>query len=346
MKLCLKVAINLYLTTIIFSSCTSMRKIEVQVAEPPKYSISDDIKCIAVLNRSLTFDFVNEPDSVENLFKDVHSEKYIKDSIASDSAVIATARAIFESQRFDVVVPVDRNLLREDNVDMLDPLDSDVIKEICKDFKVDAVLVLEKFNQQPYGYFQMPWRRIIGDIAIASESFWRFYQPGQEPLYFDIPENNKLYWTGGLDDSRKEGYRQLPSIKRALIDGGIYTGWNIADKIAPIWKDQKRYYYYTGKKNIDEAIPLLKSNQWEEAAEIWTKYAEEESSSLRSKMEYNLALASEMTGDIDRAIEWGNKSLITKHSLNTLAYLLTLKKRKESSAKKNAGNANSKKLSQ
>ena len=60
------------------------------------------------------------------------------------------------------------------------------------------------------------------------------------------------------------------------------------------------------------------------------KYSTASPNSLRSKVEYNLALAAEMNGDIDLAIEWGIKSYKTKYSREADLYLKYLDLRRAS----------------
>ncbi len=310
-------------------SCASLSTIPIQVAIPSKYNISPDIKSIAILNRSLNTDFINfRHDSAENLLNNLDAREDYFDSIASDSAVVIAAKAIFDSQRYDVVVPSRRNIWRDDSETKLAPLDTAFIGEVCRDFKVEALLVLESFSEKITGRFEMPWKRAIGQLVLTYHSTWNLYRSGKLLPLLSLQANDDLYWTGGLDSSHKEGFSQLPSIKEALITGGMEAGLNIASQICPVWVDETRYYYTTGDKNIDAAIPLIKSNKWEDAKEIWMKYAKASSKSLRSRIEYNLSLASEMTGDFDRAIEWCGKSIKTKYSGETNVYLKYLEARR------------------
>ena len=138
-------SILLYSLIIVVLSSCSIKKIAIQVADPPKYQISPEVKSIAILNRSLNANFKDRlTDSPEDLVATL-KENTFYDSSASDSALISASRAIFNSQRFDVVVPYQRDIWREDKAKMLQPLDTAFIKDICRDFKVDAVLVMEDF---------------------------------------------------------------------------------------------------------------------------------------------------------------------------------------------------------
>jgi hypothetical protein len=52
------------------------------------------------------------------------------------------------------------------------------------------------------------------------------------------------------------------------------------------------------------------------------------SKSLKSKIEFNLALAYEMQGDLNEAIRWGGRSYNSFYRPVTYNYLKTLKERK------------------
>ena len=116
----------------------------------------------------------------------------------------------------------------------------------------------------------------------------------------------------------------MPRTKEALIGGGIASGVKMAEFISPGWLNQSRHYFVTGKKEIDSAIPYLQENKWEEAALIWSKFAMIKSKRIRSEVEFNLALAAEMEGNLELAIEWGLKSFKTSYSLAAENYLRIL----------------------
>lgn len=342
MKYCINKVLFFSITLIAFYSCNTLGKISIQVSVPPKYPISPDIQSIAILNRSITPKFADfDRDSLEKVLvkHDLALDTIFLDSVASDTAIQVTAKAIFESQRFDVVVPKERNIVREDNGGILNPLDMSYISDICKEFNVNGVLVLENFSEKIFtdfstrrfnvGYQTGRYiKEYDGVINLSYKLGWRLYQPQLNPSVLRFEISDTIFWESS-DYSLKMMYNKLPSIKEALIGGGIASGQDMADKITPTWRDEIRRYYITGNKEIDTAIPLIKENKWEEAAEIWMKYSKVSPNSMRSKVEYNLALAAEMAGDIDLAIEWGIKSYKTKYSREAELYLKYLDLRRK-----------------
>jgi hypothetical protein len=73
----------------------------------------------------------------------------------------------------------------------------------------------------------------------------------------------------------------------------------------------------------------MNENNYEEAGEWWAELAKSKDKSTRSKAEYNLALLSELNGDIDAAINWGIKSYYSRYHYQTEVYLKKLQARKE-----------------
>ncbi len=323
-------------------SCTSLAKIDIQVSVPPKYPVSSEIQSIALLNRSLTPKFANlDRDSLEKMLvkHDLDLDTLFQDSIAADTAIQTAAKVLFESGRFDAVVPEERNVWRVDLGGVLAPLDKDYIDTLCQNFNVDAILALEEFSEHlttdfsitRYGEIYGLGRSLNeydGVINVQYQSVWRLYQPKVSPPIRKFEISDTIFWEG-RDYSLQEMYSQLPSIKEALIGGGIASGTEIASSISPTWQDEVRKYYKTGNKEADAAIPLFRENKWEEAAELWMKYSGASSKTLRSRIEFNLALAAEMNGDLNLAIDWLSKSIKTKYSGTANLYLNWLKKRQK-----------------
>ncbi len=330
--LCVK-EILYVLTVLLIFSCSSLKNIGIEVAVQPEYPIDEDIQSLALLNRSMTDRFTNiKIDSLEKIL--VHHKMLLdsvfQDSIAADTAIQIAAGALFESGRFDVVVPKERNIVRTDSDEIVKPLNISFVNDICADFKVDGVLVLESFAERlKTKYYLMtnagPYydKEISAATDIAYFSEWRLYRPHDLKPVIRFQVGDSIFWNAG-SLALEDAYLQMPPTKEALIGGGIAAGLKMSEYISPKWVNQTRYYYLTGKNEIDAAVTLIKENKWDEAAIIWAKYANIDSKLIRSKVEYNLAVAAEMNDDLDLAIEWGLKSFKTRYSKAAEVYVKTL----------------------
>jgi hypothetical protein len=330
------------LLAFIICSCSSLERISIQLATPPRHPVPPEIQSLAILNRSITSNFTDlQRDSLEKILvkKELNLDTIMLDSVAADTAIQVAAKALFESDRFDVVVPKQRDVKRGDKGRLLAPLDSNFIEGIRKDFNVNAVLVLESFSEKVITDLESR-RYLVGfegagfvnayraTINVAYNLQWRLYQPGINPPIVRYNTKDTIFWNS-FDYSLKGTYDKLPSLKETLIQGGVAAGIEMADYISPEWNNAIRRYFKTGNKEADAAIPLAKSNKWEEAAGIWNKFADTPSANLRSKVEYNLALAAEMTGNLDSAIEWATKSYKTRYSYKIESYLKQLDERRK-----------------
>ena len=319
---------------LVIGSCSSLKNLAIDVAVLPEFPIGEDVQSIAILNRSMNTRFTNiKTDSLEKILmnKKMSLDTTFRDSIAADTAIQVAAKALFESGRFDVVVPKERNIARFDTNEIDVPLKIDFIAGICKDFNVDAVLILESFSESLVtnynqllidgansGIYEF---NATTDIEYTSE--WRLYRPDINKLAIRYQLLDSIFWESG-SYYLKDLYARLPRTKEALIGGGIASGLKIAGYISPGWVRQKRFYFTTGRSEIDAAVPLIKENRWEEAAEIWGKYTSINSKRIKGRLEFNLALASEMCGNLDLAIEWGLKSFKTNYSKAAEVYLKKL----------------------
>ncbi|NEW82586.1 MAG: hypothetical protein GZ094_09510 [Mariniphaga sp.] len=341
-NLCFKWIIFVFIGLATFS-CSSLKNIGIEVAVQPEYPIGEDIQSLALLNRSMTSQFMNlKTDSLEKILinNKMSLDTVLQDSIAADTVIQTAARALYESSRFDVVVPKERNIIRTDIEEIVKPLNVSFINEICKDFNVDGVLVLESFIEQLKTNYSLRTTdgsynnefKAATDISYFSE--WRLYRPNDLKPVIRFQIGDSIFWNV-VDYSLEDVYKQMPRTKEALIGGGIAAGLKMSGYISPRWTNQTRYYYLTGKNEIDAAVPFIKNNKWEEAAAIWEKHASNSSKKIRSKVEYNLALASEMNGDLDLAIEWGLKSFKSKYSKAIEVYLKTLDNKRIAQLKEN-----------
>jgi len=79
-------------------------------------------------------------------------------------------------------------------------------------------------------------------------------------------------------------------------------GINNLKKLIPSWTMVYRDVMVCNNPDLKNAAKLALKSNWEAATEIWKKY--EDSNNTRNQLValYNLALTSEMNGDVDQAI--------------------------------------------
>ena len=132
----------LFAGILLLASCASSYKtVYVEVAKPSPYLLSNDIVSLTLMNRSMTDEFNNFPaDSLQNYFyrRGFDVSAAVLDSSAADTTLKVLAELLFESGRYDVVIPEERNIPRtESYFKVLPPLEWDYVAEICETYQTD-----------------------------------------------------------------------------------------------------------------------------------------------------------------------------------------------------------------
>jgi len=325
---------------IALASCkSSYMTLTIENMQHAKEELSPDIQSITLMNRSMTSQFQNyREDSLQMYFyrKGFQLSNIVLDSTAADTTIRALADLMFESGRYDVVIPLERNIKRSLAYGILpDTLPSDQVREICTIFNTDALMVLERFvikamadySREKVFYSASGNEYLYATLDLKYSAFFRIYKPGTKTLIKEIELNDTIYWES--TDFTQEGlFSKLPSVKQALINAGIKVALDVDSKLSPTWIPEKRGYFLLNRKD-DQGQRFMRENKYDEAANYWAEIAKSTNKKIRSKAEFNLALISELNGDIDSAIEFGLKSFYSHYRFQTETYLKKLEARKK-----------------
>ena len=328
------------LSGLLLVSCRSNYAIlTIENIQHAKEELSPEIQSITLMNRSMNSQFQNHrEDSLQMYFyrKGFQLSNVVLDSAASDTTIRALAALMFESGRYDVVVPLERNFKRTLSYDIIpDTLSQSQVREICTNFNTDALMVLERFSTKAMADYSAE-KFLDGNsgnvysynatLDLKYDAFFRIYKPGRNTLIKEIALSDTIYWESA--DYTLEGlFSKLPSVKQALINAGIKVALDVDSKLSPTWIPEKRGYFLFKSKD-DQGKKFMNENNYKEAGQYWTEMAQSTNKKIRSKAEYNLALINELNGDIDKAIEFGLKSFYSFYRFQTETYLKKLEARK------------------
>lgn len=337
------------LTTILFigfsaTSFGQLKKISVELPIQPKIKLTDSIQSFTLMNRSLTREYKRyNPDSlqVELYRKNFNSKYVVLDSIVPDTTVRALGDLLFESNRFDVVIPLEQHIYRSPIYSYKEtptPLGWDEVSEICDLYHTDALIVLEnhavnnetRYMRQTrydeYTYEEYKYHMAFIDNYVRSH--WRIYYPKEKAVVVDVVMQDSLFWRAGNSNLNRT-FSELPSVHSSIVTASIKSAISFCDLIAPQWKTASRYYYLLKDSEIDLSEKYAIENNWEEALNNWLKYVETGSKAKRSKIMMNVALGYEMTGNLDEAINWAYKSIKTSYREIANTYYKTLLRQAE-----------------
>lgn len=333
---------KIFLFCLITSSVISCKSyytaLNIESPKPAKEEFPADIQSITLMNRSLNNQFLqHREDSLQMYFyrNGYQLSAVVLDSMAADTTIRALAELMFESGRYDVVVPIKKNIERNLTYDLIpDTLNPSLVSLLCKQYNTDALMVMEQFSTKVMAdYSENKYidrysgtsYSLYASLDLKYDALFRIYKPGSKTR--EIQLSDTINWESS-DDSQLRLFNKLPSIKQALINAGIKIALDMDDKISPSWVSEKRGYYLFDQKN-DLGRQLINENKTEEARAFWTDKAKSTNKKIKSRAEFNLALASELDGNVDQAIEWGLKSFYTQYNHRTEVYLKKLRAVKE-----------------
>lgn len=326
----------------VLASCNSTKMITIELPQQGKQELPDRIQSLLLVNRTVDESYQDlTEDSLQNIFyrKGFNTDTVIYDLQSADTLLQALGNLLFESGRYDIVIPVNRFIEHRENAFLSESMKWDQVKELCSTYNTDAVLSVDMFKTRVVTRYERESFYHAGDntfyeavkarMAVVYESLFRIYEPEEEKVLVREFLSDTIIWEdSGM--SANELFGSFTTVKQALSEAGIALALDFTEKISTTWLRERRPILSDKNTLMQQAEALINQGDWPGAMELWKRVAEQENSkSVRSKAEFNLAVAYEISGDVDKAIEWGLKSYNTQFRPTTYDYLERLKYRKQ-----------------
>ncbi len=338
-KINFKLVFRLMTLMILVSSCVETYKtIVIETAQPSPDILPANINSLTLMNRSINNEFKNfNEDSLQKYFysRNFNANVVVLDSAASDTTLRTLGHLLYDSGRYDIVIPQDRNFARELKFYKVpDNLDWNEVKYICNEFNTDALLVIERYYNKLMTKYVIhaatpeTRRYVSASIDSKYDAVVKIYDPSTETIISQFVISDTINWADD-DLTTRALFSKLPPIKSCLLQTGIQTAIDISDKLSPRWIRESRGFFAFDENDNEKIGNLIKKNDWQSIYDYWLPDTKSSKNTVKSKAEYNMALASEMLGNIDEAIEWANKSIQGQYRIQTENYLRRLQKRKK-----------------
>ncbi|MCK3685017.1 DUF6340 family protein [Maribellus sp. YY47] len=330
------------LMLLMVTSCTTPKYITIEIPQKAKQELPERIQSLVLVNRTVDDSYTDTAaDTLQNIFfkKGFDVDTVIHDRQSADTMLQALGQLLFESGRYDYVIPVDRFIDHEKNAFLSETMPWNEVKELCDTFNTDAVLsvdmfttrVITNFNRDTYynpaddAFYEM----VKAQMAVVYETLFRIYDPSEDKVIIREYQRDTLYWEDGAGSAR-ELFSHFTTVKQGLSEAGIAAALDFSEKISTVWYREQRQILSDKDAQMTQAENLVNSNDWPSAMEIWKKVAAESSSkATKSKAAFNLAVAYELQGNVDEAIKWGLESYNTMFRQVTYDYLERLKLRRQ-----------------
>jgi hypothetical protein len=325
----------------IFSSCASTELLHISVLDPAPVTLPATIKNVIVVNRTKVSPKSKIYDAID---KAVSLEGAKLDKEAAEQAIIGLTDELKKNNRFDDVKMLPDADLTTDVPGMFPaPLSWDIVEKYCNENNADALFSLELFDTDSkidYSVYKTNVKTPFGNVPALEQQAnmrtvvkagWRIYDKMDHEILDEASVSKALsYYGKGINPLLAK--QALIDRKEAVKEVSNTAGQAYAFRIVPLWIRVPRNYYVRGTNNFKIAKRMAQTGNWEGAAKLWQQETSNTDRKVAGRAYYNMAIISEINGDLNMAIQWAGQSYENYNNHSALAYLNILKNRQVNDA--------------
>lgn len=125
---------------------------------------------------------------------------------------------------------------------------------------------------------------------------------------FVYNQNDQLFYGNAINP---ELFGSNEKHKELLRNSSVFLGKSFGAMLIPTWQKSDRTYYHSKNKNMLKAETCFNEANWLKAAELYQKQTKSRNRKIAAKAKYNMALACEMEGNTDAALDWLSHSYLS-----------------------------------
>ncbi|MFZ2286274.1 MAG: DUF6340 family protein [Bacteroidales bacterium] len=317
-------------------SCAT-QELYLNVTQPAPVTIVPEIKTVGIIDRSTPTDQTKSLDVIDKVLT---LEGAALDSIGTLEAIKGVTEELAANDRFNEVKLLNGLKFRTSSLGgMPAPLTWDQVEGICRENGTQALFALELYDTDTrisYGTEPGKVKTPLGDIPVLNHSAsmetlvktgWRIYSPSDRAILDEHIVAESVVFAG-------KGINPVAAVagmihrKDAVKEVSTKAGHIYALRLIPYRLRVTRDYFVKGTDNFKVAKRRAQLGKWDDAAELWEKETENPKMKIAGRAHYNMAIISEINGNIDDAIAWAQKAYSDYRNRPGLRYVRILENRK------------------
>jgi len=317
-------------------SCKT-QELYLNVTQPAPVTIAPGIKTIGIIDRSTPTD---QTKSLDNLDKVLSLEGLKLDSIGTLETIKGVTEELTVNDRFNEVKLLSGLQFKSTSLGRLPvPLTWDQVEGICRDNGTQALFALEMYDTDTRVNYSTESRKIktpLGELPalnhkVSMETLvktgWRIYSPSDRAILDEHIVAESIVFAG-------QGINPVAAVagiinrKDAVKEVSRKAGHIYALRLIPYRIRVTRDYFVKGTDNFKVARRRAQLGKWDEAGDLWEKETLNPKIKVAGRACYNMAIISEINGDIDTAISWAQKAYSDYRIKPGLRYVRILENRK------------------
>lgn len=285
-----KKIINLIVGAVIFMIFAAP-SISFDAMIPCVLNLPDHIESIVIIDRSK-----RETNLIQVLEGGITGESIGQDEIASKMCIEGLYNQLKNAGQFRVIRPGIQMKGSDKPTDFAHPLATDMVRKICMENDVDAIISLEYFDTD-----------YVGNEMKAKVGF-RLYDPAIKGLSDQHAFTHSVYVDRRNPDfiDLVTSYLDADAIKNLSYEAGMIYG----QRIAPYWIRITRLYYNRPRRddNLAFGARMMEVNDWDSAIPALEEAVRAGKRKVQGRAAHNLAVIYEINGDCEKAKEWAQKA--------------------------------------
>jgi hypothetical protein len=323
----MKIPLPLLGIIVVCSSCSSTNLMSLSVTEPAAVSLPPDAKSAAIVNRSYAAD---ESRTVDAVHRTISLESKDLQAAGAAASLTGLTDALIRSNRFVSVKKLSNLDLRCYGAGVFPVyLSWDTVEKICRENHADVLFSLELFDAGSTVGLNIANFVQVLNAKTQVETGWRIYDPNTRNILDQFVIYRDLNCQGG--NFLTVGSAQLGR-KEAVIKAGSRTGEDYATRIIPYSIRVSRYYYVRGDGSFSLAKRMARAGDWDGAGNIWREATNSHSGKVAGRACYNMAIISEINGDLNGALQWARKAYEVYRTPYALDFVNILQQRQSNDA--------------
>ena len=307
------------------NSCSSTNLMSLSVNEPAPVSLPPNAKTAAVVNRSRAAD---DSRTVDAIHRTLGLESKELQAEGAGASMTGLTDALIRSNRFASVRALDNLDLRSYGAGVFPVTMSwDTVEKICRENHADVLFSLELFDAGSKVGLNVANVVALGQgssVKTQVRTGWRIYDPSTRSILDQYVICRDLAFQGA--NILATGSALLGQ-KEAVIKAGNHAGEDYATRIIPYSLRVSRFYYVRGDGSFIVAKRMAQAGDWDQAGKLWQGETNNPSKKVAGRACYNMAIISEINGDLGGSLQWAKKAYEVYRTPFALDYVNLLQQR-------------------
>jgi len=287
----------LLISVLALTSCLmteSVRSIQLEVMKPGIFTLPEEYNTVAIFKR----DLYQSDTAVIRYIEDSGSK--LDTSVSYADLSVFCVDALAETIRKEGYFSEVKNYRDSLNHFWNNGKSTISRNELVERTKADIFIFLDYFHSSHTAFFN--------SSGVFKTNLWLWWT-------IEVKNDSASYVYNQKETFRYERYlfpeffkEKTVKMNNILKDATKYTAKSFGSTLAPSWMPVERMYYTSGNPTMQMAEKFALQNEWMKAAEIWNRESKNKNKKIVAKATFNMAIACEMEGKFDLAIDWLIKS--------------------------------------